>query len=244
VTRTPIPLGDGEENDGYFIASNGERPWVTLVYAHGNFASIEHYLNRVALLWQTGANVFVVDYRGFGKSTDTAEAGEAVFMDDARRMRAFVDDVITERELPEGAVALVGYSAGALASVEMAVHSDNCALVLENPWPNVQRFTDDSTQLGVPQGFVTQGAWDNISKMTRVEEPLFHLHGEYDATVRLELGKELFRAAREPKELVVVENAEHGNFGPDVPTVMGGEYVESIAAHLDRFCAAGAAGPE
>lgn len=239
VKQTPVPLsagvGGGETNDAYFIEAgpDGQRSDVTVLYSHGNFGSIEHYLNRVALLHQLGVNVFAIDFRGFGKSTIDVEPTEAEFMADVQAARQRLDVELAERV---SSVAVMGYSAGALGAVEIARTSDNCALVLENPWPNVQVFADDSSFIGVPQSFVTADAWDNIAKMPEIDEPLLHLHGEKDATVRLELGQRLFSAATEPKEIVVIEGAEHGNFGNDVPTVMGAAYGEAIAAHLDARC--------
>lgn len=233
ATQTPVDIGGGETNDAWFIDAGSD---VTVVYAHGNFASIEHYINRVALLVNdVGVNVFAIDYRGFGKSSITTEPTEEEFMADVQAARAHVDTL--DSLVTEGSpIAIMGFSAGALGAVEIARTSENCALVLENPWPNVQVFADDSTFIGTPQSFVTNGAWDNISKMPEVTEPLLHLHATEDLTVRLELGQRLFAAANEPKEIVIVEGATHGNFGEDVPTTMGATYGETIAAHIDTNC--------
>ena len=204
-----------------------------MVYAHGNFGGIEHYINRVALLVNdVGVNVFAIDYRGFGQSSVTTEPSEEEFMADALAARSQLDTLVNEGS----SIAVMGFSAGALAAVEIARTSENCALVLENPWPNVQVFADDSTFIGTPQSFVTAGAWDNISKMPEVTEPLLHLHATEDLSVRLELGQRLFAAANDPKEIVIVEGATHGNFGNDVPTTMGATYGEKIAAHLVANC--------
>lgn len=226
ATQQPIDIGGGETNDAWFLDAGSD---ITVVYAHGNFAGIEHYINRLALLFNdVGVNVFAIDYRGFGKSSVEREPTEEEFMADARAAR--------EQLAIDGPIAIMGFSVGALGAVEIARSSESCALVLENPWPSVQELADDSTFIGVPQSFVTTGAWDNIAKMPEVDEPLLHLHATEDLTVRLELGQRLFAAANEPKEIVIVEGASHGNFGNDVPTVLGDEYGALIAAHLDEHC--------
>lgn len=231
VTQTPVAV-EGGENDAYFIDAGAD---VTALYAHGNFGGIEHYLNRVGSLFAMGLNVFPIDYRGFGKSSLEGEPTEEQFMADARAARARLDAVLAERGASP-AVVVFGFSAGALAAVEIARSSEGCALVLEAPWPSVQALADDSTFVGVPQSFVTDGAWDNVAKMPQVEEPLLHLHGTKDVVVRHELGIELVAAANEPKTSVIVEGAEHGNFGFDLPTAMGAGYAEAILAHVDTFC--------
>ncbi len=241
VTRHPIALEDGETNDSWFVASaGGALSDVTIVFSHGNFGGLEHYLNRVGLLFETGANIYAVDYRGFGQSSTTAEPTEAQFLSDTSRARAGLPAILQEHGVSSSAVVLMGYSAGALSAVEMGVTDSSCAMVLEAPWPSVQAFADDSTFIGVPGSFVTTGAWDNITKMRSYTKPYLHLHGTEDQTVRIELGEELFDGAgSSEKELVRVDGADHGNFLgkegdiPDVPAVLGAEaYAQKLATFV------------
>lgn len=236
VEQITVDVGGGETVDSYFITSSGARPGLTLIYAHGNFGGIEHYLNRVGLAWATGANVYAVDYRGFGKSSTAAEPSEAEFMADAAALRAALDGALTARALPLDGTAIYGFSAGALAAVEMALIAQPCGLILEAPWPSVQAFTDDSTFSGVPGSFISSGSWDNISKMPAIHAPLLVLQGVEDETVRLEVSEQLFAAANEPKQLVAVPGAGHGNGGEDVPTVLGDDYQVLLQAFLDERC--------
>jgi pimeloyl-ACP methyl ester carboxylesterase len=253
ATRHPIPLDDGEDNDAWFVrsASGGALADVTVVFSHGNFGGIEHYLNRIAQLWEVGVNVFAVDYRGFGHSSDPAEATEAQFMADARAARAFLPTVLAAEGLdPRRPVAMAGYSAGALSTVEMLVQPAGdgpavCALLLEAPWPSVEAFTRDSTFVGVPGSFVTTGAWNNIDKLRHWDGPTLHFHGADDLTVREALGRELFDAiGSADKTFVSVPGAAHGNFiegvdddvARDVPAVLGRDFQTRIAGFLTGTC--------
>ena len=71
VLQTSIPTTDGIGTlDAYFIESHGENPALkdtTIIYNHGNFAGIEHYIPRLQFLYDAGYNIFVWDYRGYGK---------------------------------------------------------------------------------------------------------------------------------------------------------------------------------
>jgi pimeloyl-ACP methyl ester carboxylesterase len=247
----PIPLSDGETNDAVFVpggngplANSDGTGAFTIVFSHGNFGGIEHYLNRVALLAKTGANVIAVDYRSFGKSTDTKEPAEALFMSDADAALAFVPEILAAEGLdPEQPLALYGYSAGALSAVEMAVQAPPCTLMLEAPWPSVEAFTADSTFTGVPGSFVTSGGWDNISKLTTYRGPLLQLHGTLDFTVQIELGRQVFAAADSAdKTMLEVEGAAHGNWlregeEADVPHTIGeSAYVDLLVEHLTGRC--------
>lgn len=242
VTQHAIELEDGETNDSWFVASKGgPLEDVTIVYSHGNFGGIEHYLNRVGQLFNTGANIYAVDYRGFGQSSDEAEPTEAQFLSDTHAARDGVAAVLEGHGVSPTAVVLFGYSAGALSAVEMAVSDDSCGLLLEAPWPSVQAFADDSTFIGVPGSFVTTGTWDNITKMRKYEKPYLHFHGSNDQTVRVELGREMFDGCpSENKGFIEVEGATHGNFlgkegeEKDVPATLGEDvYVEEVTSFID-----------
>lgn len=252
--RQPIRLADGETNDAWFFpSSGGALADTTIVFSHGNFGSLEHYLNRAGLLWATGANVFAVDYRGFGQSSDTSEASEVDFMNDAGLALALVPDVLAENGLDPGQpIALYGYSAGALSAVEMAVHTDPrgsagvCTLILEAPWGSVDAFAADSSFIGLPGSFVTTGPWDNISKLRDFSRPYLQLHGTEDLTVRLEIGQQVFAAVGSlDKRLITVDGAAHGNFLgvvkdtvlADVPAVMGKDtYVQVVTEQIAAHC--------
>jgi pimeloyl-ACP methyl ester carboxylesterase len=253
ATRHPIPLDDGEVNDAWFVraASGGDLADITVVFSHGNFGGIEHYLNRVAQLHAVGVNVFAVDYRGFGHSSDPTEATEAEFMADARAARAFLPTVLEAEGLdPQRPVAMSGYSAGALSAVEMLVQPagdgpEVCSLLLEAPWPSVETFARDSTFVGVPGGFLTDGTWNNIDKLRQWDGPTLHFHGAEDFTVREALGRELFDAiGSADKTFVSVAGAAHGNFiegvnddvDRDVPAVLGPAWDNQIATHLIGAC--------
>jgi uncharacterized protein len=236
VSVVPTELSDGQRNDAYFIASSGARADVTILYAHGNFGGIEHFMERIALLHATGANVFVIEYRGFGKSTDTATPSEGQLHDDVGRARGQLEDILATRGLPSR-VVLFGYSAGALATVELAATSSGCGLMLEAPFPSTQTFADDSTTIGVPQGFITRGAWDNLSRIKDVTMPLRVIHGTADTFIRVELGEQLVEAANEPKEFLPIAGAGHGNGGGDIVETLGNEaYTELITEFLDANC--------
>ena len=72
VVNEKLKTADGEgEIDLYWITSHGENSKLaqtTLLYHHGNYAGIEHYMPNVRYFYEAGYNVVVWDYRGYGKS--------------------------------------------------------------------------------------------------------------------------------------------------------------------------------
>jgi hypothetical protein len=49
----------------------------------------------------------------------------------------------------------------------------------------------------------------SVDRIGRVEAPVFIVHGTADPVVPLRFGRRLFKAAPEPKELLVLEGAGH-----------------------------------
>lgn len=222
--QVTVTLDDGETNDAYFIPSTGAHPNITLVYGHGNRAGIEHYLNRLGILYELGVNLFVVDYRGYGKSSDPNEPSEEQLYADILRSKAALDTYLDENLSGQAQqIFYFGYSVGALPIMQLAVENPPCALMLEAPWPSVQAFSNDSTHMGVPASFLTTGVYDNIARVEDVKVPLLIVHGEADDFILIEHTEQMFEAANEPKKFIPVAGAGHGNFGQDVPTVMGAD---------------------
>jgi pimeloyl-ACP methyl ester carboxylesterase len=254
ATQHPLALDDGQTNDAWFLAADPglggpARAALTVVYSHGNRGGIEHYMNRVALVWRTGVNVLAVDYRGMGQSSDPAEPTEEQFRADTAAAVRALPGILAAHGLPaDGPVIVAGYSAGALSAVAMVtgdVQVNHCGLVLEAPWPSVQAFANDSTFIGVPGSFLANGTWDNDSLLRQYTGPYLHLHGTRDETVQIGLGRKTFAAvASTDKELIEVEGAAHGNFLgergdgvlADVPATLGEDvYLDALGAFFDRL---------
>jgi fermentation-respiration switch protein FrsA (DUF1100 family) len=58
--------------------------------------------------------------------------------------------------------------------------------------------------------------YNSLSRIGNVRAPIFILHGEVDRVVPVEMGRRLFEAANEPKEIKTIPgagHADHWNFG-------------------------------
>ena len=61
-----IKTEDGVRINGWFIPRANAK--YTLLFFHGNAGNIEHRLDKLVMLREAGVNIFIIDYRGFGKS--------------------------------------------------------------------------------------------------------------------------------------------------------------------------------
>jgi fermentation-respiration switch protein FrsA (DUF1100 family) len=72
-----------------------------------------------------------------------------------------------------------------------------------------------------------QSPLDTLGKIDRARCPVLVVHGDHDRTIAVAQGIDVYKAAREPKKLIVVPGGGH------VPPLYGGDfYVEDVLAFL------------
>lgn len=236
ITAVPIPTADGEATlDAYFIASHGEDPLlsgVTLIYSHGRYAGIEHYLPRLRFLHEAGYNLFVWDFRGFGKSDPDAVATAQQTLDDA------VLVLETARGVAPDPARLVPYAYSLGTFPGTAMLDDVCAVMFEAPFPSLAASAEFGTTLSIPEQFLSSGRIDNAARLEAFAGPVFGMIGTEDEVVP---GPDEARAFIEsgtgPAELWVVEGASHGVAGGGIPEDVGiTTYFAQMRDFVERRC--------
>lgn len=207
--------------DAYFIPSNGAVPSVsntTIVYNHGRYASIDHYLPRVQLLHKMGFNVFVWDYRGYGKSLPETAPASPDWMSDA--LAAF-DAALTVAP-DTNKMIVYAMSVGGFPSGEMMAKRDLCAQMFEAAVLGVGKKIEENLSVSLPGSFLTSGVLETDIKLMDTTHPTFIMHGTADETVSINSSRTFFDQLPEdlPKEMIEIEGGGHGLGGvagvPDV----------------------------
>ncbi|MCO4745362.1 MAG: alpha/beta hydrolase [Proteobacteria bacterium] len=232
-----IPTDDGEgELDAYFIPSHGEVAALantTIVYNHGNYAGIEHYAPRARMLHEAGYNVFIWDYRGYGKSLPDTAPSPDQFMADAQQVRRFVNGVVPDTSR----IVVYANSLGAIPAVEMAVRQPGCALLLEAPFTSMSALAASNSSATIPETFFSEGHFDNIRKIEDYEGPVFAMVGDLDNKFPVEDIQRLVDAAPGPSELWVLPGVRHGIENVGVPEDGFTAYTERMQSFLEQHAA-------
>ena len=190
-----------------------------LIFFHGRSDALDKQFGRAKRLSNLGYDVLAFDYRGFGISTDVAPT-EAGVADDTRAVLA------TMRQRAGSATPLIyyGHSFGTAAATQRAQLDAPAALILESTFGSIEEFKTDSTQLDFPATFVMKDTWATSTRIKDIHAPLLMLHGLADDFVRPEFSKAVFANANEPKQLVLVDGAGHG----DVPEKLGAAFTTTV----------------
>ena len=219
---------EGNTLYGFWIASNGARPGITMLYCHGNKHNIDEYWDRVMLLHRLGINIFIFDYRGFGKSQ--GESSESGLYADGE---AALNYVLSRTDVFADSICLYGYSLGNVVSIYLSAEKfDPLCLFAEAPFASANSLTQGSSIIDIPPLWLTDGEFNNADRVKGIECPFMLIHGEDDDFVRYrDNGKIVYDNAPEPKLLALVSGAHHD----DIPEILGDEqYLHIIENWIDE----------
>jgi len=236
VLDVDIERDDGAVLDAYFIPAHGEHldnSEVTVLYNHGNYAGIEHYLPRVRYLHEAGFNLYVWDYRGYGKTTPDVAPDAPTWFADSRAARDAVDDVAPDPDK----VLVYGNSLGALPAVEQVLYRPGCAMFFEAGFTSLEALAGSNSGVFLPDSMLSSGSYDNLEKIVSYRGPFFAMIGSEDGTFRVEDTQALVDRAGtlpEDKALWVLDGVDHGITTVGVPEASYGEYALQMDTFLDE----------
>lgn len=214
----------------------------TVVMVHGWTSSRQEPLSKAGFLHGAGYNLLVFDLRGHGTSDGGYTTMGWAEPDDVRAAVRFA------HAQDAGPVALLGYSMGASVVVEAAAGSDVQAVVEDSGFASALEvvswtftrithlaadpFADPLLALTAADLGVDLSRIRPIDAAARLTKPLLAIVGTADTLVPPEQGYSLYRAARGPKELLVVPGAGHVAGYSQAPTVYRQTVLDFLAAHM------------
>lgn len=222
--------------DAYWVPPHGEHPdraRVTILYNHGNYGSIEHYLPRVRFLHEAGYGVLVWDYRGYGKTDAPSTPTPDQHLDDAR----LVAQATRARVGPDVSIVPYGYSLGAITAVEQAVTSGTCALVLEAPFTGLDNVARGNTATSFPSGFLYDGQYETDERVADFGGSLLVMSGDLDRNFPPDDVAGLVGNAGGATDWWLLPGVRHGVSDGGVPEAGLRAYHDRIAAVIQGACA-------
>ncbi len=210
---------DGVKLHGWFIPA--PNAVATLLWFHGNAGNLSHRLDNIQRLAPLNLNVFIFDYRGYGRSEGEPDE-PGIYMDS----QAAYEKVLAMDGVSVDSLFLFGRSLGGICAVEIALNNPARGLILESVFTSASDMARKVFPL-IPLGWALRSKLDAIGKVPHLELPKLFLHGTRDEIVPYDLGRKLFAAAGEPKTFYPIEGAEHN----DTYILGGRDYFDA----LNRF---------
>ncbi len=213
---------DGVRLHGWFFAN--ENAIATLIWCHGNAGNISDRLYDLTLLCKLPINVFIFDYRGYGRSEGSPDE-PGVYLD----AEAAYDYMISRKDVDKNKIIIFGRSLGGAVAVDLATKRSGVGLILEATFTSAKDMAKSSFGF-LPVQYIMKTKLNSIAKIRGIEIPVFVAHGTLDRTVPFKLGRQLFEAANEPKEFYEIQNADHN----DTFVVGGKSYLEKLFEFINR----------
>ncbi|MGE0210357.1 MAG: alpha/beta hydrolase [Parvibaculaceae bacterium] len=213
---------DGERLVSWYAPASGDKP--VIVYFQGNAGSIADRAERFRRFHDAGYGVLALGYRGYGGSSGSPT--ESGLLADGEAALAFLG----ERGIGPERIVLFGESLGSGIAVPLAVKHRVAALVLDSPFTSAADVARRQYWF-LPVGLLMRDQFRSADVIGKLRSPLFVFHGTGDTIVPVALGRRLFEAAPDPKEMVELPGSGH-------VAAMTPELWQRLDAFLSRHAAA------
>lgn len=182
--------------NGWFIKGTSGR---VILLCHGNFGNISQRLDIINELYSLGYNVFIFDYRGFGRSNGVPS--EKGLYNDA--LGAY--DYLKERGYKNGDIILFGRSLGGVVAIFLAsVVKDFRGLIVDSSFSSAQDLSYDFFGFKFPR-FIISNRLESIKRIKDIKIPKLIVHSEDDNLIPFHHGTRLFKTASEPKKFLKIK---------------------------------------
>ena len=213
VEEVEFKSADGTDLYGWLLRPAGEGEALgTVVHFHGNAQNMTSHVQFVDWLPERGYNVFVFDYRGYGRSGGRTKR-PGVIADS----QAALDYIRGRKDIDSSRLLVLGQSLGgacALAALGEGSTEGVQAIAIDSSFLSYRQVANSvlgGTVLTKPlvHLLISPGhdPADTIAKLEGI--PLLFIHGDRDRIVPISNGEALFEAAPEPKKFLLVPGARH-----------------------------------
>ncbi|KPK99221.1 MAG: hypothetical protein AMJ95_00295 [Omnitrophica WOR_2 bacterium SM23_72] len=212
---------DGLKLNGWFIAQPGAS--YTLLLFHGNAGNIGHRLDKLLALRPTGANIFIIDYRGFGKSEGRISE-KGLYLD----AQAAYDYLVEIRKIPPAQIILYGESLGTAVAIDLAAKAGVRAIIVEGAFSKGRDMACRMYPF-IPS-FLFSDSYNSLKKIARIDVPKLFIHSRDDEIVPFKLARKLYEASRQPKEFAEISGGHNSAFMDSKE-----QYISAIDAFIKKL---------
>jgi uncharacterized protein len=203
-----------------------------ILYFHGNASALAFEAEHEAeLLHETGANLLLVEYRGYPGSSPLQTSGTTTASD----ALAALHYLQQERHIALANIVICGWSVGSGVAAQLARDAPGAGgLILVSPITSVPDVANSEWLfkylLRPAQWLRHDNDFATKDKIGSIHMPVFFMTGTEDVIAPPWMAKELFARANEPKSLRLIDEADHN----DIMQMGGHILLEQMKVILGR----------
>lgn len=224
VSEVYIDTADNLRLQSFFISNSSSSGIV--IYFHGNAGNIYERIPELINLSKTGVSVLGISYRGYGKSTGKpSERGTCL---DGQAALKYAEEKLNYRK---DKIFLCGRSVGSVVALEMARNNKYAGVILIAPLTSGRDILK-AHGFG-PISLLVGDVIDNMKKVPDISSPVLIIHGDKDEVVPWAMGKEIYSALKNSKQIVTIIGGRHSDLEFVNPALYYGSIEQFIRAHAN-----------
>ena len=195
---------DGVQLHGWYLPRRGATR--VLLFFHGNAGNISHRADSIAIFHRLGLNVFIFDYRGYGRSEGRPDE-RGLYRDASAAWRYLT----ASRGFDSDKVVLFGRSLGGAVAANLAADVQAGGLILESTLSSASDFARSVFPV-LSRLVRLRYDFDTVAGVQAASCPVLVLHSREDEIMPFQLGEKVYLAAREPKVFVEISGDHNSGF--------------------------------
>lgn len=170
-------------------------------YLHGNAGTVETWGSIASNYTNLGYDIFILDYRGFGKSEGEISSEEQLFSDISSAYKQL------KKQYKEENIVIAGYSIGSGMATYLASTNHPKSLILQAPYYCLEDLATEKFPI-VPN-FVVKYKIPTFEFIKKVKSPIYIFHGFDDYVIPYENSLKLKANLKSNDKLFSLENQGH-----------------------------------
>lgn len=172
-----------------------------IFYLHGNAGSVDSWGEVAKTYTDLGYDVFIMDYRGFGKSEGSLSGQEQFFED----VQVVYNEMKNRYE--EDDIIVLGYSIGTGPAAKIASANQPKLLILQAPYYSLTDMMKHTYPI-IPT-FILKYKFETHEYLKRCKMPVVIFHGKQDEVIYFGSCIKLKKLLKAADQLIILDNQGH-----------------------------------
>ncbi|MBL6988388.1 MAG: alpha/beta fold hydrolase [Bacteriovoracaceae bacterium] len=181
-------------------------PKGVILYFHGNAGSLSNWGDVAQTFVDHGYNVFMPDYRGYGKSTGSGKLSQESLLQDAKFLYEYL---LNHLSYKESQITVYGRSLGSGIAAYLAANFKPLRLILETPYYSLKAVAKYHYPW-IPSFLLRYPMASNIY-IKQVECPIYIFHGTNDEIIHYKIGSKLKPLLKPTDQFITVNGGHHND---------------------------------